>query len=410
MAHSSDSYNLLSAEAFANPYPIYGRMRSETPVYWYERFEAWVLTRYDDVKTMLDHLEMLVVSPVSFPEDVPTEQQAKQQKIAEFLGRWVIYQNPPRQTVLRQLLSQGYKAITIRDLRPRIQAIADELLDELTANGEEMDVIWDFSFPFAVTVIAEILGVPSSDRYLFKAWALKLRDANIGYIDDPELIDEIDQIIDAAKSYLSVLVAERRQNLGGDLTSGLVRVQEDGRMLEDEELLSNLLLLLFGGQETTMHMIGNGLLALLKHPDQCQMLKENPGLIEIAVEEFLRYESPGPLAMRITGTDLTLGGQVMCAGQKVFGMVGAANRDPAHFPEPDRLDITRQPNRHLAFGHGVHFCLGAALARLEGQIVFPTLLRRLPQLRLGTEDLDWCRSIAIRGTTTLPVVFKLKGY
>ncbi|MGR9105470.1 MAG: cytochrome P450 [Gammaproteobacteria bacterium] len=403
MIHQTDSYDLLSPEAFDDPYPLYHQMRSEAPVYWSERLRAWILTSFDAVKAMLDHPDVLVVPPISFAEHVSPQQQVKQRRISEFLNQWIIYQNPPGQTLMHQLLGHGFKAIEVKDLRPRMQVIVDELLDEWISVGE-MDLIWDFGFPFGVSVITEILGVPSSDLHLFKAWAPKLRAANNGHIDDPAVIDDIDRTIETAKAYLAELVAERQSRPRADVTSGLNAFREQGRLTE-EALVSNLLLLLFGGQETSMHLIGNGVVSLLRHPDQCHWLKQNPGMIRVAVEELLRYESPSPLAMRVAAKDLILGGQPIRAGQKIFGMLGAANRDPDRFPDPDRLDLSRQPNVHLAFGHGAHVCLGGALARLEGQVVFNTLLHRLTDLHLTVERVAWHHSIAVRGPSTLPITF-----
>jgi cytochrome P450 len=283
--------------------------------------------------------------------------------------------------------------------------LGDELLDQVQAAGQ-MDVIGDLAYPLPAIVIAELLGVPVADRDRFKVWS----DAFAAFLDGSTLTPETQLhamgCIGEFVQYFRAMVQERRAHPRDDLLQALIAAEERGDTLTEEELLSNCVLLIAAGHETTTNLIGNGLLALLRHPDQLQQLKHDPSLGQSAVNELLRYESPVQLTDRIATEDLDLGGIQVSAGQYVTVVIGAANRDPAQFPDPDRLDIRRQDNRHLAFGYGIHFCLGAALARLEGQVALTTMLRRLQGMRLATEEPAWRHSVVFRALETLPITFQ----
>jgi cytochrome P450 len=399
------AYNLFSPDVLADPYPLYHRMRAEDPVHWNPMFNAWLLTRYADVKAALQdprvaagHLDMSVLD--TLPEALREPMDA----IAQFMALWVIGLNPPEHRRLRHLLNAGFKPRLVENLRPRVQVIADELLDAIQDPGQ-IDIIRDFAYPLPAMVIADMLGMPAADRPRLRAWSqATVMFLNVGRPEDPAVIEAMHSAMLDMSDYLGALIADRRRAPQDDMISNLIAAEEQGTVLGEQELISTCALLLFAGHETTMNLIGNGLLALLQHPDQYRQLVDDPALTPNAVEEFLRYNGPVPFVWRIAATDFELDGRAIRAGDRILPSPAAANRDPAQFSDPDRLDI-RRPNAasHITFGHGIHFCLGAPLARLEGQIAFPKLLRRLPGLQLVSETPAWSPSISVRRLTALPV-------
>ncbi|MBI4561578.1 MAG: cytochrome P450, partial [Candidatus Rokubacteria bacterium] len=295
----------------------------------------------------------------------------------------------------------------VEGMRPHIREIVDGLLDKVQDAGT-MDVIADLAYPLPITVICEMLGVPGSDRNRLRGWSLDIArslDA-IGLPADPEVVARGVVARRALAEYFrDGLIAERRKRPQADLLSALIAAEEQGDKLSEGELLATCNLLLVAGHETTVNLIGNGLLALLRHPDQLNALREAPSLIESAVEELLRYDGPVQRTARIPNTDVEIDGRKIAKGEMVVALIGAANRDPAHFPDPDRLHITRGASDHVAFGWGIHFCLGAPLARAEAQIAIGTLLRRVPGLTLATTAPEWRETSVLRGLKALPVAF-----
>jgi cytochrome P450 len=394
--------DLARPEILADPYPFYHRLRSRDPVYW--DGGTWVLTGHAEVVAAL-HDPRLTVERVNTDVSLlPPEAQTVMGVIGQVLSMQMVFRDPPHHTRLRGLVNKAFTPRVVESMRARIGRIVDELLDAVAVSGR-MDVIRDLAYPLPVTVIAEMLGVPPADRAELKRWSDDLA-ALLGRFDltwDEHV--RISRSITELNEYLRGIVAQRRVAPRDDLISALLAAEEHGTVLSEEELLANCMLLLLAGHETTTNLIGNGLLALLRHPDQLERLRAEPGLIATAVEELLRYDSPVQLTSRVAREELELGGKRITRGQYVSLVLGAANRDPKVFPEPDRLDVGRRENRHVAFGHGIHFCLGAALARLEGQIALGTLLRRMPTLRLETATPQWRANQALRGLQSLPVAF-----
>ena len=390
----------------ADPYPTYARLRSSAPVYRAALPDGrgvWLITRYEDV--------LAVLKDQRFVKDwrgaLTPEQLAQVPPIPEVmkpLSQNMLDTDPPDHERLRALVSKAFTPRLIERLRPRVQAISDGLLDAVQDRGE-MDLIDDYAFPLPITVIAELLGVPAEDRNNFREWS----DAAVSGNASQEYMEEI--LIPHMQDftdYLRALFEEKRANPGDDLVSALVRAEEAGDRLSEDELLGMVFLLLVAGHETTVNLIGNGVLALLQHPDQLRKLKEDPSLIKPAVEELLRYDGPVETSTeRFAREDVEIGGQVIPRGEMVLVVLAAADHDPEHFSDPDELDITRTDNRHLAFGKGIHHCLGAPLARMEGQIAISTLLRRMPNLRLegSPESLSWRPGMILRGLRGLPVEF-----
>jgi cytochrome P450 len=402
-------YDLFSPSARANPYPIYAQLRAEEPVYWSPQLKSWFVTRYADVLSGLRHPKMLPFASSKDPASLarlPAEVRQNMVSIGDVTSKWLLFLPSADHRQMRRLMNQGFKPRLVADLRPRIQSIADELIDGVEDSGQ-MEVMQDFAYPLPAMVIAEMLGVPTSDRDLLKAWSQKMATFfSLTKKGDPAVIESMAQTLLELTDYLREIVRQRRQVPQDDMISNLLAADEEGNILTEEELLSNCVLMLFAGHETTMNLIGNGLLALQRHPEQYEKLKRNPALGAMAVEELLRYDSPVQFLARVAMADLAFGGKQIRAGERITFALGAANRDPAQFSAPDKLELSRQKNKHLTFGYGTHFCLGASLARLEAEIAFNTLLRRLPRLQLATETVTWRSGFQLRGLTSLPVTFK----
>ena len=397
---------LISPEFIANPYPIYHHLRTEAPIYWSEAWGAWLITRYDDVvQTLRDPLRFSNAGRVtSLLNHLPsTTREALKPLESNFAGG-LINSDPPDHTRLRALVNRAFTPRMVERIRPRVQRIVDELLDRVQ-DARSMDVIRDFAYPLPAIVIAEILGVPPEDRDQFKKWADEIASFQGTGRATAEAAQNSQNYLLTMRSYLTELVAERRQTPRDDLLSALVAAEEGGQKLSLEELLSTSVTLLIAGHETTTSLIGSGVLLLLQHPEQLLQLQEDPGCIPVAIEEFLRLESPIQRNMLRLAEDFEFRGKLLRKGQIAFQMLGAANRDPAQFADPDHLNITRQPNRHVAFGFGIHFCVGAPLARLEAPIAIEALLHRMPKLRLASETIKWRVGGIFRYPESLSVVF-----
>jgi cytochrome P450 len=391
------SFNPMDPEFLADPYPTYHRLRAEDPVH-HSRLDFWVLTRYEDVVAVLRD-PRFIKEPLAafvaarFGVAVPAG-----------MGLSMLDRDPPDHTRLRSLVSKAFTPRVVEGLRPRIQRMVDDLITRAERAGS-MDLIEEFAYPIPVNVICEMLGVPIEDHERFKGWSLDIARGLDSVLLPPE--SDIPRRSGAARhalsDYFRGLIAERRTAPRGDLLSALIAAEEAGDKLSEDELLATCNLLLIAGHETTVNLIGNGTLALLRHPAELRRLRENPGLITNAVEELLHYDGPVQRTARIPSTDVTIGGRAIPKGAMVMPFIGAADRDPACFPEPDRLDLARADNRHIAFGLGIHFCLGAPLARVEGQIAIGTLVRRLPKLALEGAQPEYRQSLTLRGLKALPV-------
>lgn len=400
-------HQLTSPEFLDNPYPVYHQLRAEAPVYWSEAWHCWVLTRYEDVKTTFRDPENFLNGGrfTSLLEQLPPEVRAEVEPLENHFLYGVINSDPPAHTRLRKLIHLAFTPRVLAQMRDDIQAIVDEQLDRVQDRGQ-MDVVRELAYPLPVIVIAKMLGVPPEERDQFKQWSDDIIAFQASGRTTPETIRLSQRALLDMRAYLRQIFARRRQNPQDDLITALIKAEEEGDKLSEEEILSTCVTLLVAGHETTTNLIGNGIFTLLQHPAQLQELKNDPSLIQPAVEEVLRYESPLQRNRRVVARDLEFEGQAMQKGQLVLQILGAANRDPEQFPDPDRFDLHRQPNKHIAFGFGIHFCLGAPLARLEAPIAINTLLRRMPTLQLASETVEWQREHSvIRGLKSLPVTF-----
>lgn len=387
-----------------NPYPLYQQLREADPVYWDERANSWVLTGYADVMAALRDPRYTVMGFMSDTSWIPADMRPKLEPPLRAVSRQMLFQDPPDHTRLRGLVAKAFTPRMIESLRPLIQRVTDELLDQAESKGH-MEVIGDFAFPLPAIIIATMLGVPPEDREQFNRWSSyfgSLLDGGDFSLESVlEAVSEVSDFLD----YFRAIIHARRSAPKDDLMQAMIDAEEQGDALSEEELLGNCILLLAAGHGTTTHLIGNGTLALLRHPDQAQLLQEQPSLIQSAVVELLRYDSPVQMTSRRAKEALQIAGKQVSAGQEVVMLLGAANHDPEQFADPDWLLLARPENRHLSFGLGVHFCLGAPLARVEGEIAFSTLFKRFPDLHLETEEVEWQPSMVFRGLKRLPVCF-----
>jgi len=383
-----------NSEYIDNPYPYYRRLRAVAPVHR-TPVGSWRVALYDHVNDLLrDPRVGMRLRDGGMPEMYRGGEEAERPR------RFMLLLDPPDHTRIRKLVSKAFTPRAVQAMRPRIQQIVDDLLSRVDG---EIDVIDDLAFPLPTFVICEMLGVPADDRNTFKTWTADATYALLpAVLSSPEKQQRALAAGMHLVAYFSELIADRRNHLGDDLMSAMIRAEEEGDRLSMEELLSNAIGLLIAGFETTMGLIGNGVRALLTHRDQLSILQARPQLIESAVEECLRFDSPIQATRRITHAPIDIGGHTIPEGEAVTALTGSANRDPARFPDPDRFDITREDNPHLSFGFGPHICLGAHLARLESQVAIGTLVQRFPELELASEKIEWGRSL-FRVLAHLPV-------
>lgn len=379
----------------ANPYPFYARLRAEAPVYRLT-LPFWgavcLVTRYEDV--------LLVLKDERFANDWSPRMPWLLLRFARPLTRGMLNRDAPDHTRLRNLVHKAFTPRLIERLRERIQSVCDELLDAAATRGR-IELVGGYALPLPITIIGDLLGIPAQERLRFHAWSRSM----IAVSGSADALRALPRIW-ALFRYLRELFAQRRADPRDDLVTALVQAEESGDRLSEEELLSMVILLLIAGYETTTNLIASGALALIQHPQQRERWQHDPALAESAVEELLRYTSPLEIAsVRIAREEVAFGSVTVPPGELVAAVLGSANRDERQFPDPEALDIARDPNRHLAFGQGPHFCLGAPLARLEGRIALTTLLRRFPDLRLAQppESLRWRKSPVLRGLEELPV-------
>jgi cytochrome P450 len=395
----------------ADPYPFYARLREEDPVHWAAEPQGrWVLTRYADVTAALRDPRLVKAGAKPLLNDVPAAVLPELAPLQHTVELQIDSINPPLHTTLRRLVNAGFTPELVAARHDQVQQVIDGLLDALVPRGQ-IDLIGDFTAPLPAMIILEVFGVPLEAREHVKAWSDDYA-ALMGHgpldADPAEVARRAQASTLAFTEYLRGVVADHRQHPRGDLLDALIAAEDKDDALTAEALLANLRLLLIAGNETTTNLIGNGMLALLRQPEQLARLRADPTLIPTAVEELLRYDSPVQMVFRWAGEDFTLGGKAIQQGQMVVMVTGAANRDPAQFPEPDRLDVARHPNEHHAFGFGIHYCVGALLARLEAQLAFPTLFRRLANLELAGEPVRKPNSV-LRGLQSLPLKFTSAG-
>ncbi len=394
-------YSLLDPEVLADPYPLYRSLREFDPVAWDPFLHAWVVTSYAGV---VEVLHKFSADRTPTPEQLHAMGMQSLEPVAQVMVRQMLFLDAPTHTGIRGLCSKAFVSRRVDGLRSHIQDIADGLIDSVRASGR-MDAIGDFAAPLPAIVTAELLGVPPADHEQLKDWSADFAGMLGNFQHNPDRVAVVLRGLDEMTRYFTSAVRDSRRSATG-LINLLIEASEGGMRLSEDEIVANVIVTMVGGQETTTNLIGNGLLTLLRHPADLAGLRDDESIVESAVEELLRYESPSQHTARLAPADLTLGDKPIRKRDAVMAVMAAANRDPQRFTDPDRLDLERTNNRHVAFGWGAHFCFGAPLARIEGQIAFPTLLQRLPGLALAPGPLTWRRNLGLRGLEALPVTFR----
>ncbi|MFI5454552.1 MAG: cytochrome P450 [Isosphaerales bacterium] len=402
---ATDRYDLLSPEFLADPYPLYARLRADDPVHWSKTQGYWFVSRYEDVHATARDPRFSSNSLDTFMNRLPAETHTEFAPLRALLADRMLLTDPPRHNRLRGLVHKAFTPRRVELLRTTVQTVLDELLERVQQGGS-FDVIHDVADPLPSRMITMMLGIPAEDRDRFKSWTdaiyLFMGLSGVSILDRARVATSA---VGELTDYLPREIAVVRRSPRDDLFSDLVAAEEQGDTLTEAEMISNVVGILNAGHETTTNLIGNGVLTLLQNSGSWELLRDDPALIPLAVEEILRYESPIQMISRLTAENVEVRGVTIGQGQPVALILGSANRDPEQFPDADRFDIRRPDNRHVAFGHGPHFCIGGALARVVGQVVFGTLPLRFPGLRLATDRHEWRPYPLFRGLRRLPVVF-----
>lgn len=392
-------YHLLDPEVLADPYPLYERLRTEDPVHWDPYLHAWVVTRYDDV---VDVFQRFSAKRTPSPERLGALGMDRLAPIASLMVKQMLFLDPPEHTRVRHLAAAAFTPRRVARLRDRIREIAEELVDRF-AGDREMELLDDLANPLPAIVTAEMLGLPLEDHRKLKGWSQDFAEMLGNFQHNPGRSTAVLRSVEAMTSYFHDAVSDQAAEPREGLIHALATAEVDGDRFTEDEVVANVIVTMVGGMETTTNLIGNGLLTLFRHPEAMTKLREDLSLMPSAIEELLRFESPSQHTARLAPDDVELGGTRIKRHQAVIAVMGAANRDPARFSDPDTVDLTRPDNRHLAFAWASHFCFGAPLARIEGEVALTTLLTRFPNLRQKPGPVHWRPNLGLRGLTELHV-------
>ncbi len=398
--------SVFGDEILQDPYPTYARMHEEGPLHYVEagnKWAVWAIFSHAECSSIAKDPRLSAKRAQQMLLPLPISRQAEFSELARMFGLWLIFMDPPEHTRLRKLLNKGFSAAAVEGLRPQVEAIVDQMLKPLQ-QGSEIDLMCELANPMPVRIILEMLGIPQELGDTFVDWSRAIAAFRGKPNRTVEEARAAQDALIALTEFFRKTVAERRRNKGSDLISLLIDIEEEGEVLTEEELYAQCIALLFAGHETTRNLIGNGMYTLLQHPEEAAELREKPEIIRSAVEELLRYESPVQFTARVLKEDIEVCGQPIRKGWTVLCMLGAANRDPKQFDEPNRLDLKRLNNQHLAFSAGLHFCIGAQLARLEGQIAIRNLVQRFPNMKLAGPRPEWASTFGLRGLKSLSVI------
>jgi cytochrome P450 len=396
---------LFSDEILQDPYPTYARLHEEGPLHYVDvdgKWAVWSVFSHAECASIAKDPRLSAKRSQQMLLSLPISKQAEFKELARMFGQWLIFMDPPEHTRLRKLMNKGFSAAAVEGLRPQVEAIVDRMLAPFR-HGSEVELMREFANPMPVRIISELLGVPQEMHDTFVEWS---RAIAVFRGNPNRTVDEARAAQDALvelTEFFRKTVAERRRDKGSDLISLLIDIEEEGEVMTEEELYAQCIALLFAGHETTRNLIGNGMYTLLGHPQETAELREKPEIIRSAVEEILRYESPVQFTARVLKEDMEVCGQPIRKGWTMLCMLGAANRDPKQFKEPDRFEPKRLNNQHLAFSAGLHFCIGAQLARLEGQVALLNLVQRFPNMKLRGPHPMWASTFGLRGLKSLPV-------
>jgi len=397
---------VFSDEILQDPYPTYARLHEEGPLHHLDvgsKFAVWSIISHAECSSIAKDPRLSAKRAQQMLLPLPISRQAEFSELARMFSLWLIFMDPPEHTRLRKLLNKGFSPAAIEGLRPQVEAIVDRMLKPLQ-HGSEVDLMREFANPMPVSIILEMLGIPQDLNETFVEWSRAIAVFRGSPDRTVEHARAAQDALIALTDFFRKTVAERRRNKGNDLISLLIDIEEEGEVLTEEELYAQCIALLFAGHETTRNLIGNGIYTLLKHPQEAAELRENPEMIRTAVEEILRFESPVQLTARVLKEEIEVCGQRIPKGWTILCMLGAANRDPKQFKEPNQLNLKRLNNQHLAFSAGPHFCIGSQLARLEGQIAILNLVQRFPKMKLTGPRPEWASTFGLRGLKTLSVI------
>ena len=397
---------LFSDENLQDPYPTYARMHEEGPLHFLDvggKWAVWSIFSHAECSSIAKDPRLSAKRAQQQILLLPIDRQAEFSELARMLGLWLIFMDPPEHTRLRKLLNKGFSPAAIEGLRPQVEGIVNHMLDRLRP-GSEVDIMREFANPMPVSIILEMLGIPQDLHDKFVDWSRAIALFRGSPDRNVEQAFAAQNALIQLTEFFRKTVAERRHNKGNDLISLLIDIEEDGEVLTEEELYAQCIALLFAGHETTRNLIGNGLYTLLKHPEETSELREKPEIIRSAVEELLRFESPVQFTARVLKEDIEICGQRIPKRWSILCMLGAANRDPKQFKDPNQLNLKRLNNQHLAFSAGPHFCIGSQLARLEGQIAIQNLVQRYPKMKLSGPKPEWASTFGFRGLKSLQVV------
>ncbi len=403
MTKTITAIDLVGPEAIRDPHGYFGALRDESPVFWDERYRSWVITGYRQVTIALrdprfssERIAPFIRAKLSGPDTDPLMRQA-----FDVLAGWMVFQDAPDHMRLRNLVNKAFTARSVETLRAHVEALADQLIDRVPEHGR-FDLIEEVAAPLPSIIIAELLGVPAEDRQQFEQWTRKVAPLVSGGLDDPTRYEGVADGMDKLLNYFKGLVRRYEKEPAENLITQLIRARDEGDRLNEAEVLATCTLILFGGHETTANLIATAIRQLLLHPDQFAALRDGKVNANAAIEECLRFDGPGKALTRVLAEDLEFEQHQMRAGQRVFLILASANRDPAVFDDPDTFKLDRDlGQRHIAFGYGPHFCMGAMLARLEGSILIPKIVRRLPDIKLADKEADWMPVLLTRGMKTL---------
>ncbi len=397
---------VFSDEILQDPYPTYARLHEEGPLHFLDvgsKFAVWSIISHSECSSIAKDPRLSAKRAQQMLLPLPISRQAEFGELARMFSLWLIFMDPPEHTRLRKLLNKGFSPAAIEGLRPQVEAIVDRMLKPLR-HGSEVDLMSEFANPVPVRIILEMLGIPQELNETFVDWSRAIAVFRGSPDRTVEHAQAAQDALIGLTEFFRKTVAERRRNKGNDLISLLIDIEEEGEVLTEEELYAQCIALLFAGHETTRNLIGNGMYTLLKHPQETAELRDNPDMIRTTVEEILRYESPVQLTARVLKEEIEVCGQRIPKGWTMLCMLGAANRDPKQFKEPNQLNLKRLNNQHLAFSAGPHFCIGSQLARLEGQIALLNLVQRFPEMKLAGPRPEWAPTFGLRGLKSLPVI------
>jgi cytochrome P450 len=397
-------FQLLDPAVHADPFPFYRRLREEAPVMWDPFMHTWVVTRYEDVHFVLKEFS---ADRTPDPKKMEALGLPSLGPVADLMARQMLFLDAPDHTRLRKLCMSAFTPRRVDAMEDKVREIAHDLIDKAVQGGE-CELIADFAEPFPAIVTAGLLGVPLEDHRQLKAWSATFAEMLGNFQHNPDRVRDVLKCVADMTGYFRDAVREQERNPHDGLIRSLMDAEVDGQRLSEDEVIANTIVTMVGGQETTTNLIGNGILTLTRQPDKMAQLRAHPEIIESAVEELLRYETPSQHTARIVKQDTEIGGKLMKKGEAVMAVMAAGNRDPERFPNPDELDLTRTDNRHLAFGWAAHFCFGAALARMEARISYLALLARMEDIRVAEPEskLEWRTNSGLRGLSALPLAFR----